>query len=156
MPGSSEKVMPASERGGVAADEVGPLVAVHADAVAEAVGEVVVVGAVAGIGDDLAGGGVDRVAGHAGTRGGKRRRLRAMDDVEDILHLVGGLAEDKGARDVGFIALDRAAVVDQDDRAFADDLRLERAMRQRGVFADLAAGVAGESDAVVGGADQLR
>ena len=34
---------------GVAADEIGPLVAVHADAVADAVGEVFVVGAEAGV-----------------------------------------------------------------------------------------------------------
>src|SRR5712692_3845187 len=42
------------EWGGVAADEIGPLVAVHADAVAYAMGEVLVVGAKACVGDDFA------------------------------------------------------------------------------------------------------
>src|ERR1700679_2950062 len=43
---------------GVAADEVVPLVHVHADAMAYAVGEVLVAGTEAGGGDDVAGGGV--------------------------------------------------------------------------------------------------
>src|SRR5258708_9402340 len=43
------------ERGGVAADEVGPLVAVHADAVADAGGEVLVVGGGARGRDDRTG-----------------------------------------------------------------------------------------------------
>ena len=51
-----------------------------------------------------------------------------MDDVEDLALLVefgaGGVAEDEGAGDVGLVAFDEAAVVDEDDLAFADDLRL--------------------------------
>src|SRR5271170_6713717 len=76
------------ERGGVAADEVGPLVAVHADAVADAVSEVFVVGAVAGGGDDVARGGVDSLALDAGTSGGEGGGLGLMDDVEDLALLV--------------------------------------------------------------------
>ena len=76
------------EWGGVAADEVGPFVAVHADAVADAVGEVFVVGAVAGGGDDVAGGGVDGLALHAGMGCGECGGLGLVDDVEDLAGLV--------------------------------------------------------------------
>ena len=41
--------------------------------------------------------------------------LRGMLDVEHLLHLVGRLAEDEGARDVGRVALDLAAAVDEED-----------------------------------------
>ena len=58
------------ERGGIAADKIRPFVAVHADTVSDAVGEVFVVGAVAGGGDDIAGGFVDGLALHAGVCGG--------------------------------------------------------------------------------------
>ncbi len=51
---------------GVAANEIGPLVAVHADAVTDAVGEVFVVGAVACGGDDRARGSVDGLTLDAG------------------------------------------------------------------------------------------
>src|SRR5882757_4517041 len=116
------------ERCGVAADEVGPLVAVHADAVADAVGEMFVVGAVAGGGDDVAGGGVDGLALDAGMGGGESGGLGLVNDVEDFAGLIefggGGVAEDEGAGDVGLIAFYGAAVVDEDDLAFADDLRL--------------------------------
>jgi len=53
--------MPGLERQRVAADQVRPLVAVHAHAVADAMGEVGVVGHVAGVDDDLARGGVHRL-----------------------------------------------------------------------------------------------
>ena len=77
-----------SQRSGVAANEIGPLVAVHADAVADAVGEVFIVGAVAGGGDDIACGCVDGLALHAGAGGGECGRLRLVDDVEDLALLV--------------------------------------------------------------------
>ncbi len=113
---------------GVAANEVGPLVAVHADAVADAVGEVFVVGAVACGGDNCAGGGVDGLTLDAGAGCCEGCGLGFEDDVEDLALLVefgdGGVAEDEGAGDVGLIAFDEAAVVDEDDLAFADDLRL--------------------------------
>src|ERR1700738_1932946 len=80
-----------SEWGIVAADEVGPLVAVHADAVTEAVGEGLVAGAEAGVGDDGAGGGVDGVAGDSGAGGGEGGGLGLVDDAEDLLLFVGGL-----------------------------------------------------------------
>jgi len=140
---------------GVAADEIGPLVAIHPDAVADAVAEVFVVGAEACIADDLAGCGVDGLTLHTGMRCGEGCSLGFVDDVEDLLLLVGGFAEDEGARHVGLVTFDGAAVVDEDDLALADDLRLEGAVGQGRVLGDLAAGVAGEADAVVGGGDEL-
>lgn len=143
------------ERKGVASDEIGPLVAVHADAVAEPMAEVLVAGAVARVGDDLAGGCVDGLAGGSGFACGEGGGLGLVDDVEDLLLLVGGFAEDEGAGDVGLVAFDGTAVVEQDDLAFFDDLGLERAVGQGGVLGDLAGGVAGEAGAVVGGGDEV-
>ena len=128
MPGSSEKAHAGGDEVGVAADEVGPLVHVHADAVADAVGEVFVVGAEAGVGDDVAGGGVDGLA--SGRRGGRRRvrrpgpggRCRRPCAVCRVCAVA--FAVDEGAGDVGLVAVDGAAVVDEDDLVFADDLRL--------------------------------
>ena len=91
---------------------------------------------------------------HAGPRRLQRRGLRLVDDVEDLLHLVGGLAEHERARDVRLIALDGAAVVDHDDRAFANRLRRHRAVGQRGVLADLHAGAAGEAEPPVSRREQ--
>ena len=76
------------ERCGIAANEVRPLVTVHADAVAEAVVEVFVVGAVAGGGDEVAGGGVDGLTLDAGMGGGEGGGLGLVDDVEDLALLV--------------------------------------------------------------------
>jgi len=42
---------------------------------------------------------------------------------------VGGVAEDEGAGDVRLVAFDGAAVVDEDDFAFADDLRVAGTVR---------------------------
>ncbi len=126
------------ERGLVAAHEVGPLVHVHADTVADAVREGFIVGAEAGRGDDLAGGVVDGVAGNAGLSGGERGGLGAVDDVEDLFLPVGWLAVDEAAGDIGLVAFDGAAVVDEDDLAFADDLWAGAAVRERGPLAHLA------------------
>jgi hypothetical protein len=146
------------ERGGVAPDEIGPLVAVHADAVTEAVGEVLVVGAESCGGDDVASGGVDGLALDSGACGGEGGGLGPVDDVEDLAGLVkfreGGVAEDEGAGDVGLVAFDGAAVVDEDDLALTDGLGLQGAVRKGGVFADLAARVAGDAAAGVGEVDE--
>src|ERR1700750_2026918 len=103
---------------GIAADEIRPFVSVHADSVADTMGEVFVVGTVAGGGDDVAGGSVDGLALDAGTGGGEGGRLGLMNDVEDFAGLVefgrGGVAEDEGTRDVGLIAFDGTAIVDED------------------------------------------
>ena len=142
------------EQCGVAADEVGPLVAIHADAVAEAMGEDAVAGAEAGGGDDLAGGGVDGLGLDAGAGGGEGGGLGAVDDVEDVALALGGLAVDEAAGDVGLVALDGAAVVDEDDLAFANDLRLQAAVGQGGGGANLAGGVALDAGAGVAFGDK--
>src|ERR1700682_6324914 len=49
---------PGGNRRGIAADQVGPLVSVHANPVAYAMAKVFVVGAVAGVGNDFASGSV--------------------------------------------------------------------------------------------------
>ena len=139
---------------GVAADKVGPLVHVHADAVADAVGEVLVVGAEAGGGDDAAGGGVDGLHFYAGTGGGEGCGLGAVDDVEDTLLAVGGVAVDEGSGDVGLVAVDEAAVVDEDDLVFADELRGGRAVGLGGEGGDLAGGLSANAAAGVGGVDE--
>jgi hypothetical protein len=54
--------------------------------------------------------------------GGERGGLGVVDDFEDFALLVGGCAVDEGARDVGGVAFDSAAVVDHDDVALADGL----------------------------------
>jgi hypothetical protein len=145
MPGSSLKVISGWSLVGVAADQIGPLVAVHAHAVSEAMGEVLVIGAVACVGDDFARGGVDGAGFRAGLGGGQRGALGAMHNVEDLLHLVAGFAEHKGARDVGRVAFHRAAAVDHHDRAFANFLRCDRAVRESGKLANLYIGSAFES-----------
>ena len=139
---------------GVAADEVVPLVHVHADAVADAVGEVFVVGAEAGGGDDVACGGVYGLHLRAGTGGGEGCGLGLVDDVEYALLAVGGLAVDEASGHVGLIALDEAAVVDEDDLTFADDLRGGRAVGLGREGGDLAGGFAANAGAGVGGVDE--
>ncbi len=95
---------------------------------AEAVGEGLVVGTEAGSGDDATGRVVDGVAGKPRTSCGDGCSLGFMHDVEDLLLLVGCFAEDEGAGDVGLVAFDGAAIVDENDLILADDLRLERAV----------------------------
>ena len=129
--------------------EVRPLVHVHADAVAEAMGEVLVAGTESAIDDDFAGRCVDVCRGHAGARGLNGRGLGAVDEIEDALHLVRRFSNNKRARDVGGIALDGTAVVEHEDAAIAESLRLARAVREGGEFVDVEAGFTFESDAPV-------
>ena len=116
---------------------------------AEAVAEVLVVGTEASVCDDLAGGIVDGVAGKSRASRGQSCGLRLVDDVEDLLLSVGGFAEDEGAGDVGLVAFDIATVIDQNNLVLANDLRLQRAVGQRGVLSDLAGGIAGDATAGV-------
>ena len=139
---------------GVAADQVGPLVHVHADAVADAVGEVLVIGTEAGGGDDVAGGGIYGLHFDAWARCREGGGLGAVDDVEDALLTVGWDAVDEGSGDVGLIAVDEAAVVDEDDLIFADDLRGRGAVGLGGEGGDLAGGLSGHPVAGVGGVDE--
>jgi hypothetical protein len=74
-----------------------------------------------------------------------------MDNIKDLFHLVAGLAEHISARDVGLIAFRGAAAIHHHDRAFFDDLRSHRTVREGGVFAHLHVGAPFESQLGVGG-----
>jgi hypothetical protein len=139
----------------VALHEVGPLVHVEADAVADAMVEEVVGGAVAGFDDDLAGGAVDDLHGDAGAGGGERGGLGVEDDFEDGALQVGGLAVDEAAGDVGGVAVDGAAVVDHDHFRFMNGLWLSSSVGDGGVGADVAGGVAADAAAGVGLGDEV-
>ena len=96
-----------------------------------------VVGAEAGVGDHLARGRVDRLARRARLGRGERRRLRAcFSRFQTSICRARRLAEHGRARDVRLVAVHRAAVVDLDDVAFAQLLRLDAAVRERGVLAE--------------------
>ena len=60
-----------------------------------------------------------------------------MNNLEDLLHLVARFAEDERARDIRSVAFHRASAVDQHDGSFANFLRCDRTMRERGILADL-------------------
>src|SRR5215210_1256764 len=107
---------------------------VQAHAMPDAMREVLVVGTVAGVDDHLARRSIDVFAWNAWFRRGERCVLRPALDLEDALHLVCRLAQYERAADVGGVALHFAAAVDQQDRPFANHLRLDRAVRQRGIL----------------------
>ena len=113
-----------------------------------------IAGAVAAIDDDLARGRIHIAVSTPGRAASNGRGLRAVDEVEDRLHLVGGFAQHKGAGDVGSVALHCAAVVEHQDAALAQGLRLARAVRQGGELVDVEAGLALESNALVSGGDE--
>ena len=50
--------------------------------------------------------------------------------VEHPLHLIAGSFVNEGARDIGVVALDGAAIIAHDDLAFANDSRGGTAVRQ--------------------------
>ena len=127
---------------------------VHAHAMTEAVGEKLEAGTIAAVDDNLARGGIDAFERHTRTCRVERRGLGPMHDVEHPLHLVGCLAEDECARDVRLITFDRTSIVDHDDRPFTDGLRLDRTMRQGGVFADLYTCETREPEPRIGRIDQ--
>ncbi len=143
------------ELGVVAAYQEGRFVHVEPDAVAHAVQKLVVVGAVAGVSDDLAGGGIDGL--HLDTRfgGGQRGRLCRADDVEDLVLLGGRRAVDPGARDVGAIALHRTAVVHRDDLVLVNSLWEGGAVRAGGGDTHVAAAFAANAALSVGLRDEL-
>src|SRR6185369_9016878 len=138
----------------IAADQVGPLVTVHADAVAKAVREVFVIRSVTCVGDDLARGVVDTATRLPGSRRFVGSFLRTMNDVEDLLLLVGGLAHNEGATDVRAVAFDLAAAIDKDDVVFLDRLRINGAVWECGVLADEDERTSRETELVVGGFDE--
>src|SRR5581483_1065519 len=120
----------------IPSNEIGPFVAIHAKAVPDAVREELVVGTETGFGDDLARGRIHGTAVNTGPSGCQSSGLRLVHDVEDAFHLVRRLTQDEGAGDLRLISLDRAAVVEHDDRALANHLRSCRSMRRGSVLTD--------------------
>ena len=123
--------------------------AIHAHAVAEPVREVLESGAVARVDDDLARGGIELLERHARLAAFSAAVCACFTMSKTFFILSVGLAEHERPGDVRLVAFDRAAVVEHDDRALADGLRLDRSVGQRGVLADLDAGLAWEADLVV-------
>ena len=103
------------EDGFAAADEIGMLVDVEPHAVADAVGEEFVAGTETCGGDLRAGCVIDGASESSRTRGIQGGVLRFADRFKGALHFFSGLAENAGAGNVGLIAFDEAAVIDQYD-----------------------------------------
>src|SRR4051794_25239659 len=89
-PGLDREAHAGLDRPALALDHVRRLVRGLADAVADAMDEVL---AIAGVRDDLARRAVDLLAGHAGAHGLEARLLRAADDLEHLALLVARLAD---------------------------------------------------------------
>jgi len=81
--------------------------------------------------------------------------LGVLDDVEDGVLQLGGLAVDEAAGDVGGIAVGGAAVVDEDHLAFADDLVGRTSVGDGRVLPGVAGGVAANAGAGVGLGDEV-
>ena len=96
-----------------AVDEVGMLVDVEADTVADAMGKEFVTGAVACGCDYRTRGVVHRAGKFAGACGVESGILGFADGFESALDFLAGLAEDAGAGDVGAVAFDRAAIAER-------------------------------------------
>src|SRR5213078_4492249 len=88
----------------------------------------------AGIGDHFARRGVNRLAGRADLRRRERRRLRALLEVPHVDLTRRWLAEYRRAGDVRLIAVPADTVVDLDDVAVLEALRLDAAVRERRVL----------------------
>ncbi len=114
---------------------------------------VLIAGSEAGVGDDFAGGGVHALAGGAWFRRGEGGILRAALEVPYFALTLGGFPEDGGAGDVALVALDAAAIVDQDHIAFAELLRLYAAVGEGGVLTEDGHGCAAGAEGAECGGD---
>src|SRR4030042_2063806 len=140
----------------VPADKVRIFVSLQADAVAEAVGEVLVVRTEAGILDNPAGRPVDGFAGRPRFDCLEGRGLGFPDDFPDLTLLVGRLAEEDSPRDVGAIAFDRTAAVNENRAAFLEIAANHRAGGKTRVRAELGPAPACQSHLLVRGAYSRR
>ena len=129
--------------------------AVHADAVSDPVREVLVLGAESSVHDHLARGRVHVFRWDARPGGLPCRGLRRELDVEDALHSVCRTSEYERAAYVRPVALDPAAAVDEQDRAFADHLWRDRPVGERRVLPRLHARASLEAESVVRHADEV-
>src|SRR5215469_4753763 len=136
----------------VASDQVGPLVAVQADAVAGAVRQArhFVTWTEAGIDNDFARRGVHGFAGCAWFGGGESSILGPTLEVPYLDLARRRLSKYDGSRDVGLISLDGAAIVDLDDVAWAQFLGLNAAMGEGGVLAEVHRHLPGDAESAIG------
>ena len=123
-------------------------VPVHAHTVADTVREVLVVGTVSAVHDDLPGSSVYRFAGDARTRRGQCRVLSPSFELEHALHFVSRTPEHERSAQIRLVSRDVAAAIDQENRPFANRLRSDRAVRQGGILADLHAGASSKPSCV--------
>lgn len=140
----------------VVGHQIIPFVHFQAKPMPDPVREVFEAGSVSGIDNHFARGGVHRIIRDARFCCRECRLLRTLYDFENSAHLVGRRAEDKCARDVGCVALDDASVVEHDDCAFADGLRLVGTVGQGSVLTDVEVGIPLESYARITSLDQSR
>src|SRR5580658_7036553 len=105
------------------------LVAVETNAVAQAMGEEFVIGAIAGACNYSASRVVDRSGQTASTRGVECRILGLARKFIGFRDFLRRLAENSHTRDIGCIAVDAAAAINQHDIAFFESLRLLGAVR---------------------------
>jgi hypothetical protein len=85
---------------------------------------------VTGVADYVAHGGIDGPTFGARSGDSESGFLSPVAHVEHPLHLIAGSFVNEGARDIGVVALDAAAIIDHDDLAFANDSRGGTAVRQ--------------------------
>src|SRR5262249_39782223 len=104
-----------------------------------------------GIHDHLAGGGVHRLAGGSRLGGRKGRVLRLSFQIPDLLLAIARLTKDGRTGNVRLVAFDGAAIVDEDNVPDAQRLRLNAAVRESGVFAELGHGSAAISQGAIAG-----
>src|SRR5258708_5611103 len=128
---------------------------VEADAVAEAMSEEFIAGAVAGGINNGAGGVVNGARKFSGAGGVECGVLGFANGFERALNFFAGLAEDAGARDVGAVAFDGAAVINQNNIAFFQCARLLAAMRQGGAGAEEDERIAAEMELRITEPDQF-
>ena len=133
-PGLDREDVAHLQRRRVAGAQIGRLVDLQPEAVARPVQEAL---ALAGSLDHLAGLAVDLLAGHAGRHGGDGRVVGGEYHGVGLLHLGGGRRREEDAGEVGEVAVDEAAEVEQQrggrvDRRVARLVVGERAVRARG------------------------
>jgi len=106
------------EDGCAATDEIGMLVAVEADAVAEPMSEEFVARAVASTCDDGAGSIIHGSREHTRAGGVESGVLGFADDFKSALNVLAGFAEGAGATDIGFVTFHAATAVNQNNVTF--------------------------------------
>src|SRR5260370_31878890 len=130
-------------------------VAVEPDAVSQAMAEELVVRAVTRRSDYTASSVNHRTGELPLTCGVKSSVVRAANDLKNLLHLRGRLAENPGACDIRIVTFYLCASIDEDDVTPLQFLRLLTAMRKRCGWTDQNKGIASEVHLCESGSHQL-